>query len=437
MSKWDFLLDALERSWQEGGKPDRVLAAVSGGADSVALLWALCRMRPRAGFSLIAAHVDHGMRPESGEDAAFVSALCRRMDVPCRVVSVQVRGGEDAARDARYAALAAVYAQEQAQALALAHHRRDQAETLLLHLCRGSGMTGLCGMREWSMRPLGSGQTLRLWRPLLMQAPETLRDLLREEGLPWREDQTNSQDAYLRNYLRHQVLPRLSSRIPGAEEAMGRAALVLQDEEDYLSGTCSAFLNANACLQPPCIFLMRIPFLALHPALQRRVLRMISPVALDYVLTQRALALAPGEWLNLPGGWRLLCRRERLHFVPPSPYPAPEGHLEALPYAGWPGNGKRFQAFPKSVLTGTQLRRRQTGDRIRPLGCRGEKSLSDYLTDRGVDQPFRDYVPLLCAGRQVLWVIGVGPGEEARTSAETDAVLLRYDGFLPGEIKNT
>ena len=114
--------------------------------------------------------------------------------------------------------------------------------------------------------------------------------------------------------------------------------------------------------------------------------------------------------------------------------PATPGHLTETPYAGWPGDGKRCQAFPKAALAGAQLRFRLPGDRIHPLGCMGEKSLQDYLVDRGVDQPFRDYVPLLCAGRRVIWAIGVGPGEEARVTAGTDASLLRYDGFLPGEI---
>ncbi len=435
MSKWDFLLDAVDSSWRAGGRPARVLAAVSGGADSVALLWVLNRLQKRQRFGLFAVHVDHGLRPESGEDAAFVAALCREWGLPCRIARVQVAGkGEDAAREARYAALAEACAQSGAQALALAHHQRDQAETLLLHLCRGSGTAGLCGMRQWAERPFPDGTALRLWRPLLHETPETLRALLMEQGVSWREDQTNSQDAYLRNFLRHRVLPVLAERIPGAEAAMDRAALVLQGEDDCLAQLCRDFLAAHACLRPPCIFLMRLPFLALHPALQQRVLRAASPVALDYDATLRALALSPGQGVNLPEGWRLLCRKERLHFVPPSPVPATPGRLTETPYAGWPGDGKRCQAFPKAALAGAQLRFRLPGDRIHPLGCMGEKSLQDYLVDRGVDQPFRDYVPLLCVGRRVIWAIGVGPGEEARVTAGTDARLLRYDGFLPGEI---
>lgn len=435
MDTRNFLLDALDASWRLGGAPQRVLAAVSGGADSVALLWLLKELRGQSGILLSAVHVDHGLRQESGEDAAFVQRLCSDWQIDCQVIRVQVKGAsEAAARDMRYAALTKAYQQQGAQAIALAHHQRDQAETVLLHLCRGSGTTGLCGMRAWSSRMLPDGQSMRLWRPMLDVSPEILRRLLNEQSILWREDRTNSQDDYLRNFLRHQILPRVKERIPRAQEAMGRAALIMQDEEDYLEQTCRAFLRQNANLHPPCRFLLREPFLQLHTALQRRVLRLASPVSLDYETTERALALSPGEWMNLAEGWRMLIRPRCVHFVPPVREPGQLEPLEQLSFHGYPGDGKRMQAIPNAMFSQAQLRFRLPGDRIHPLGGKGEKSLQDYLVDRKIDQPFRDYVPLLCRGNRVLWAIGIGPGEEARITPETDAVLLQYHGFLPGEI---
>ncbi len=435
MDTWNFLLDALDASWRLGGKPRRVLAAVSGGADSVALLWLLNELRRQSDISLSAVHVDHGLRQESGEDAAFVQQLCSGWQIECQVIRGQVKGGgEAAAREMRYAALGEAYQQQGAQAIALAHHQRDQAETMLLHLCRGSGATGLCGMRVWSSRMLSGGQSMRLWRPMLDISPEILRRLLTNLGILWREDRTNSQDDYLRNYLRHQILPRLEERIPRVQEALGRTALVMQDEEDYLEQTCQEFLRQNANLHSPCRFLLREPFLQLHTALQRRVIRQASPVSLDYETTERALVLSSGEWMNLAEGWRMLIRPHRIHFVPSVREPSQLEPLEHLPFDGYHGDGKRTQAIPKAMFSQAQLRFRQPGDRIYPLGGKGEKSLQDYLVDRKIDQPFRDYVPLLCRGNRVLWAIGIGPGEEARVTPETDAVLLQYRGFLPGEM---
>ena len=126
MDEWILLLDRLTASFRRAGEPDRVMAAVSGGADSVALLLALNECRERLDFSLFAVHVDHGLRPDSGEDAAFVSRLCQRLCVPCRVIPVRVTAsGEDGARQARYNALFRACAENDCDAIALAHHQRD------------------------------------------------------------------------------------------------------------------------------------------------------------------------------------------------------------------------------------------------------------------------------------------------------------------------
>ena len=441
MDEWLFLLETVSKSWQDAGQPSRVTAAVSGGADSVALLWALRELSRKEGFYLTAAHVDHGLRETSGRDAAFVARMCGELGVPCTVCQVQVQGkSEDAARQARYEALREACLENSAVILALAHHRRDQAETMLLHLFRGSGSGGLGAMEERSRRTWPESGGLLLWRPLLDVSPETIRAALTERGIPWVEDETNAADDYQRNYLRHHVLPAVAARFPQAEEAMGRAARILAEENQYFRREARLFLSGdgNACLYDPCRWVRYIPLQRLHPALRRYALRMACPVKLDWETTERLMALSPGGKMNLPEGWRVSCTQEYLHFLPPkgkelSPALPMPGTLIAQPGQEETGDGKRCQAMLRSVFDRCALRFWQPGDEIRPLGAPGTKSMQDYFVDKKVPQPFRRCIPLLCVGNRVVWAIGVGPGEEARVTPGDDAVLLRYDGFIPGE----
>ena len=435
MDEWAFLLERTLQSWRAAGNPSRVLAAVSGGADSVALLLVLAQLSREAGFHLECAHVDHGLRPTSARDAAFVADLCAREQVPCHVLPVRVASpGENGAREERYRALLALCQKTGAHALALAHHRQDQAETLLLHLFRGSGGAGLAGMRACRMIDGENGAAVCLWRPFLTLSPETIKAALRQKNRPWQEDETNAQDVYLRNYLRHQVLPAIRARVPDAEEAMARAAQVLAAEQDYFTSEAQSFLRDHACLSPPCRWIDQRALAAVHPALERHILRLACPVSLDFAQTEALLSLPMGKTANLPAGWTALRTPRFLHFLPPVREAPVPGRLRVLSPDGRTGDGKRVQAMPRAVYDQCTLRCRQAGDRIRPLGAGGTKSLQDYFTDRHIDRPFRDHVPLLCQGKRVIWAIGVGPGEEARWSPETDGVLLVYEGFLPGEM---
>lgn len=432
MDDWLFLLETVRSSWTAAGKPSRIVAAVSGGADSVALLQALHALSREEGIFLTAAHVNHGLRESAGLDAEFVQRMCDGLGVPCRVYHVQVQGkSEDAARNARYAALREACLENGTVFLALAHHLRDQAETMLLHLFRGSGGGGLSAMAERSQR---EDSALILWRPLLSVAPEIIRAALREKDVPWREDETNAGDDYLRNYIRHQVLPAVSARIPRAEEAMGRAAKILSEEEAFFRQAAARFLKTEASLSAPCRWVRYASLMRLHPALRRHALRLACPVKTDFETTERLMRLSPGQIMNLPKGWRAECSLKYLHFLPPRGdelSPAP-GTLRAQPRNGETGDGLRTQAMKKSVYEQCCLRFMQPGDRMHPLGAKGSKSMQDYFVDKKIPRPFRRYMPLLCVGNRVVWAIGAGASEEARVSPGDDAVLLTYEGFLPG-----
>lgn len=435
MDKWDFLLKRLEKSWAAVGKPDRILVAFSGGADSVCLLQGLHRLGAAAGMKIVAGHVDHGLRPESGADGKFVMEMCKALSIPCLVERVHPASSSEAdAREARYAALYRMAEQMNCDTIAMAHHRKDQAETMLLHLFRGSGLTGLCAMAECRRMVQTGGGQLKIWRPLLECDPEELRKILRDDGIPWREDATNQDEGYLRNYIRHQLLPAINRRMPFAEQAMTRTAILMQEEEDFLSSRARDFLQKYACPSLPCVWVDYQTFAGLHPAMQRRVLRMVVPSALDFEQTERLRAGRPGDTINLSGNCRALITKKKLHIIPENPDMPTLGCIIVRPYQGNTGDGIRLQAMPKEIWKKCTLRFRKAGDCIHPLGGPGEKSLQDYWVDKKVDRPFRPYLPVLCIENRVIWSIGVGVGEEARIQQREECVLLEYDGYLPGEM---
>jgi tRNA(Ile)-lysidine synthase len=252
------------------GKGHIVVVAVSGGADSVALLHLLHHLAPAWGLTLHVAHLDHALRADAAADADFVAELAAAYGLPFHHQRLQAgalaaAGGslEAAARAARYAFLArvavAVTRAGQPPTVALAHHADDQAETVLHHLVRGSGLDGLAGMRPvtgymvdeldpfWDEKQPSSAETaepvsVRLVRPLLT-APRTLiRQYLQAHQLTWREDDTNTDQRLTRNYLRHTVLPALAQVNPHVVTALGRTATLLAEERARLAAYDRALL---------------------------------------------------------------------------------------------------------------------------------------------------------------------------------------------------
>lgn len=435
MNAFNALLSAARREWRAAGAPGRVLAAVSGGADSVGLLRVLDALSREERFTLAAAHVDHGLRDDSPADAAFTAALCEKLGVPCEIHRLSLkRADENTAREARYAALYRSARALNADVIALAHHEGDQAETVLMRLARGAGGDGLGGMR--ALAPIG-GESFALWRPFLTIAPELIREALGEINQTWREDATNARDDYFRNRVRRHALPALETGAPGARRHIARAAGVLADESDYLNARAGDFLAAHAS-PPPCAFIETEALDALDIALMRRAIRLfLKRLGFDaeQCLVERLLALGAGEKCNLPRDGRAERTDTRLHFIPSDAPLLPLGRLEITGFTGCLGDGRRTQAAPADALDGAVLRRRQPGDMIMPLGMKASKSLSDYLTDRKIDRPLRDHLPLLCRGNEVLWAIGAGASERLRVAEGAAAVFCQYVGKLPTDTK--
>lgn len=384
--------------------PGPLLVAVSGGGDSVALLRLLCAIAPERGWRLVVGHVDHGLRPDSAADAAWVVALARSLglDFLSRRVAVRPagRGLEDAARQARRGALREMASQVGAGTIALAHSLDDQAETLLMRLLAGAGPSGLAGMR--ALDP-------PWWRPLLEVRRDQLREFLTQICQGWREDPSNADPRHPRNRARA-WLPRLAAEFnPRAPQALGRLAGLAATEEDYWRSWSRHFLAAHAQRQGDSLVIDSAAMAALHPAQQRRVVRAVVAALhgggqhlaahhVEQVLgllaggPGRELPLPSGLWAaREPGGLRLARAGERPEFAWRLDGP---GWLWLGDWPGWLGveeasgpprlaaRGPEAWLPARAVRWPLVARSPQRGERFQPLGAPGRKRLSRILIDR-------------------------------------------------------
>jgi tRNA(Ile)-lysidine synthase len=313
---------------------DTIVVALSGGPDSVALLDALTALAPSRGWRVVAAHLDHGLRPGSAEDAAFCRELCGRLGVPLRAGAADVRarlgrdhgGLEEAGRLERYAFLRAVKREEGASVVAVAHTRDDQAETLLLRLLRGSGRRGLASMRE------RSGDIVR---PLLGASRGQVLAHLRERGLSWLEDPTNQDLKLVRNRVRHELIPYLEARFnPNVRETLARSARLLGDDADAVAPLAEALWLQAASAPSGEVALSRAALkgapLGLARAVVRRAieesggLRSVTLGHVDRVLEIARSASGAARRLPLPGGRTAVFGAREVRFArAPRPASAP------------------------------------------------------------------------------------------------------------------
>lgn len=418
----------------------RLLVALSGGADSVALLCLLAEVRKDLNLTLFAAHVDHSIRgEESRADAEYCRELCSRLTVPIYIETIDVpaaresgEGLETAARRLRYDALRRVKSETGCDLIALAHHLNDQAETVLMHLLRGCGPEGICGMEELS------GD---LYRPLLNTPKRDLEDYLAERNIPWRTDSTNFDPFTPRNALRLHGLTALEESYPKASHAIVRYAEAARCESRLIERLTDEFLASH--LQSGG-YGQRI----LHPeeadeAILRRSMRRICGESLSHDRLTELIFLcrkARGK-MDLSGGLTAERTPGAIYFLPkrrelPESVPLPDsgtasfGNLGTMTVHLSPPipirDDPNRQVLDRNALKGAVIRTRRDGDRIRPLGS-GEKLLSDYFTDKKLDRPLRDCVPLLAAGSRILWAIGVGISEDAKVRPDSAAVQLTWN----------
>lgn len=424
----------------------RLLCAVSGGADSTVLVHALSRLRAEAGYTLCALHVQHGLRGEDSlADERFVQDLCAQLCIPLTVEKADLHGSmEDAgmetlARSERRR-IFAKHMTGHFDALLLAHHMGDQAETVLMHLMRGSGMHGLCGMQ--SCAPFAGGVLLR---PLLGLSKEQILQALLSEQLPHREDESNQHPVTPRNRIRLSLLPEMEQLYPAAAAHIAQAACTLSADEEYLLMQADQLFDTVYYGEPPFHALAVKPLLDAHPALVRRVLRRAYITAAepeaeralsmeDTLHLERLLHAPSGETLNLPGGWMAVRGLKHVHITRTGPQQSAEApqpiHPETAEYrfshclirqdlqpASVPGSPQEAVLSPDILALHPVLRIPQPDDVIRPLGAPGSKPLRRFFTDRKADPYFRYQLPALAHGREILWIPGLCAAEALRLPA--------------------
>lgn len=326
------LVAAVDRALVALGGPgvgETLVVGLSGGPDSVALLDALVSLGRRRGFRPLAAHLDHCLRPDSGADVQFCQEICQGLEVELRTGTADVRaraasekgGLEQAARRERHRFLEEARQDAGAVAIALAHTRDDQAETVLLRLLRGAGTTGLASMQG------RRGVTLR---PLLDVSRDEVLDHLRERGLPWRSDPTNEDLTILRNRVRHELIPYLEGRFnPSLREGLARTAGLLADEAAHLQAQADALLDDIARADGEELFLDRaalgrapapVARVAVRRALERTGgLSRIGAVHVERVLDLARSPAPSGRRLPLPGGREVRYGHVELRLGPRQP----------------------------------------------------------------------------------------------------------------------
>lgn len=453
---------------------DRVLVAVSGGPDSVALLHLLLRIAPEYSLALGVAHLNHGLRGRASDrDEEFTSALARTHDLPFHggrrnvkaLRRIKKLSPEEAARKARHDFLAEIRRAEGYRRLALGHHADDNAELVLMRLIQGGGPAGTAGMAP--VRDDG------LIRPLIEARRTDIEAFLRTEGIGWVADESNADPRFLRNRIRSRLIPLLREEFnPAVVDAVNRYAEIRREEEAWLSGltrdmaeSCTspsieAGSEAEAGTEGRVLSVPRLRNLPMAP--RRRVVRRtlevvrghLRRIALDHV--DAVLSLLDGDGrhrrLDLPGRVRVARTGEELRIrrlaVPlrnaGASAPAFAYEMEgpgvlalseidarlSLSIIPRPSDrdvrhaGQHVAFFDmKKFRFPLVVRNARPGDRFTPLGMCGSQSVSDFLINRKIPLPDRPRCPVLLSGNRIIWVAGGRIDEAVKLAPSTESVL--------------
>ncbi len=464
------LVERVHRTIRRYGllPPDaRILVAASGGADSTALLHVLRELAPVARFALAGvAHYNHRLRPEAGADESFCGGLASSLALPFEAgagdVAAEARRTrsslEDAGRRMRYAFLEEAAARCGASHLAVGHTRDDQAETVLLALIRGAGPRGLAGMAP---------RRGNIVRPLIEQSHDELVEWLAARGLAFREDESNRDTRFLRNRVRHELLPLLRCRFsPAVVSVLARAAAIAADDAAFLDSRAGEVFSdvVLPAAGGRCLVLDARRLASCEPAIARRVAALAlsrfgrGRAGVGFSQAERLLAMAsgdlqgpvsfPGQQAEIVGGRVRLTPREgrsveksgpransfRATLSVPGEVLVPDGRAVSSELRRRGDTavlaGRCTAVIDAATVSSLSVRFRQPGDLFRPLGLGGRKKLQDYFVDRKVPRDRRDSTPLVVdADDRLVWVAGHVIAEDFRVGRDTrDVVILKLRG---------
>jgi len=436
-------------------KHDKVIVGVSGGADSVCLLFILKKFQEKLDFSIQAVHVEHGIRGEASiADARFVKKLCGEWNIPFRlydfdipvIVREQRLSTEEAGRKARREAFEDACRAFGGNKIALAHHAGDQAETVLWNLVRGSGLRGLCGM--WPVQG-------KIIRPLLEVSRAEIEHILETEHLLYRIDETNLQDLYTRNKLRLHVIPYIEQELNNrASEHIAQLSTRLQKAEAYLEAEGRRKAKELGKFRKGRAELLRTALVRQEDVMQDYIIRAclsyldagLKNITAEHIESiKRLAALQSGKRINLPGKMNVWNQNEMMimDFAknPDGGIKNPEKARLCIPgttiFQGWKLKTEielyKSQIIPQNKCTKwfdydtikdtIQLRGRSQGDYFVVNDAGGHKKLKNYFVDEKIAKEDRDKVLLLAEGSHVLWVVGYRISEAYKITKDTKRIL--------------
>lgn len=442
-------VDTTIRTKNLFNKDATIIVALSGGADSCALLdvlFSLKEFAPR----LIAAHINHKLRgDESDADEEFTRLLAARYNIAFESCQIDVASMarlhglnlEDAGRRARYKYLEEIRTKHSAQAIALAHHADDQAETILMRLLRGSGMTGLSGMDY---------RFGYLIRPLLDVNRNDIEQYLKERGLEYRQDSSNTNMRFLRNRIRHELLPLLRDYNPNICKRLNTTASILADEDHFLDSIAVPQMHQVAT-QSQNALTFSVQMLLDQPlAIRRRILRTalaqltgnLDNLSFDHIEAIQHLleSSRPNSKLNLPHGVRAVRTYDTITFfsskyipqksiepisiIAPGIYNLSNGSV--LDVSFYSDRQDDCKLSSDSALVDLEkvpfpweIRSFTPGDRITPLGMNGTKKIKNIYIDNKIPTSKRNLIPIICSGNILTWVCGICLSNLAKVDSKT------------------
>lgn len=427
---------------------DRLAVGVSGGADSMLLLWALFDKQKQLGFYMKVIHVNHNLRgKESDSDAKFVEDFCKKKDIPCEIIDVDVMktkfdskvGIEEAARNLRYEAIYKTMRKDGLNKLFLAHHKNDQVESVLMHLFRGCGISGACGMAE-------SG---KIFRPLLNLKKDEILQIVSEHGIKFVVDSSNLKNDASRNYLRNVVVPEIEKVYPNAVNAVFEFSKKCKIVQEYIEKLAK---NGSIIEEKGAVLLKGEAFEGESFVVRERIKSAFNAVGVlcdieekHYRLVESLNSMQVGSSLDLPhrvvakrtyGGVKLCRSHEVKRNMHEQPFVLGRTEIEGygavlceLVQASEVvyGDGSLYLDFAKVPIDAVWRCRRQN-DMFAKLGS-GTKKLSDYFTDKKIDLEQRATLPVLAAGNRILLVSGHDIGEGVKIDSGTEQIVKIK--FLP------
>ncbi len=433
-------------------KGDRIIAGVSGGADSVALLELLLDFRSQLELEIFVVHINHGIRGSDAlSDQRFVEELCSAKGVECNVYSYDVPSIacaehltlEEAGRKVRYEAFEDAAKKHGANKIATAHHQNDNCETLLFNILRGSGLSGLCGIRPVRGKYI---------RPLICTSRREIEEYLNENGVYWVTDKTNGDAAYTRNRLRLELLPYIKEHFnPSVESALQRLSELCREDNDYIELQTDTVLNSILLKQAnDFVLISRDGFNALHTAIKRRVVRRIlerlsiplKDVHMVHIDDCICMAVRSQSGARLcVGKCNVTLEQQGISFSRGEDVPEDyEYTLDVNCSVYIPQAGARVTAVTADEMGAScknriyisaddikfpiTVRNRRAGDTVRPLGMNGTKKLKDYFIDNKISQSERNKIPILVNNNRVIWVCGHVMSRDFKVTPHTKNILM-------------